>query len=118
MAADADIIATLASLEEAPKTFEACIELGPYIFRGLTPEERKTGTVRNALLVHVPGQCNKVSFMTCLTFCLTGQSSRCGAFAHLQQVKLMPGTILAYHSIRALGCSLPFEVESMIAQTA
>ncbi|DBA78298.1 TPA: hypothetical protein ACH3X2_008245 [Trebouxia sp. C0005] len=56
-AAEAKIVATLPSLENPPATFEDCIKLGPYIFRGLTPEERKAGTFHSAKLLHIPGRC-------------------------------------------------------------
>ncbi len=56
MRAEAEIVATLPSLEQPPATFEDCVKLGPYIFRGLTPEERKAGTFHSAQLLHIPGQ--------------------------------------------------------------
>ena len=56
MPAEAKIVATLPSFENPPATVEDCIELGPYIFQGLTPEKRKAGTCHSAQLLHVPGQ--------------------------------------------------------------
>ncbi|KAL0048306.1 hypothetical protein WJX82_000471 [Trebouxia sp. C0006] len=56
-ASEAEIVATLPSLEKPPATFEDCIALGPYVFRGLTPEERKAGTFHSAQLLHIPGSC-------------------------------------------------------------
>ena len=56
MGADSNIVDTLPSLEQAPASFEAVVELGPYIFRGLTAEERKAGTVRSSQLLHIPGE--------------------------------------------------------------
>ena len=56
MRAKAEIVATLPSLEQPPATFEDCVKLGPYIFRGLIPEERKAGTFHSAKLLHIPGQ--------------------------------------------------------------
>ena len=56
MGADEKIVGTLPSLEQAPASFEAVVELGPYIFRGLTAEERKAGTVRSSQLLHIPGE--------------------------------------------------------------
>jgi len=47
----------------APATFEDCVELGPYIFQGLTPEERKAGTFHSAQVLHIPGQ--QGSIWTC-----------------------------------------------------
>ena len=54
--AEAEIVETLPSLEKPPATCEDCIALGPYVFRGLTPEERKAGTFHSAQLLHIPGQ--------------------------------------------------------------
>ena len=65
LSADEQMIATLPYLEKVPATFDDVVELGAYIFRGLTPEERKAGTVRSAQLLRVPGQHVAHAFMTC-----------------------------------------------------
>ncbi len=45
--------ATLPSFQNLPAAFEDCIQLGPNIFLGLTPEERKAGTCHSAQLLHI-----------------------------------------------------------------
>jgi len=61
VAADAEIVPTLPSLKNPPATFQDCVEFGPYIFRGLTPEERKDGTFHSAQVLHIPGQQGSIS---------------------------------------------------------
>ncbi|KAA6422323.1 MAG: hypothetical protein FRX49_07793 [Trebouxia sp. A1-2] len=55
---DDDIKATLPVMEEAPPTFDACVDLGAYDVFCLTAQERAVATTCHCVqLLHIPGQC-------------------------------------------------------------
>ena len=55
--ADDDIMATLPVMEEAPPTFDACVERGAYDLLCLTAQERAVATTSHCLqLLHIPGE--------------------------------------------------------------
>ena len=55
--ADDDIMATLPVMEEAPPTFDACVERGAYDLLCLTAQERAVATTCHCLqLLHIPGE--------------------------------------------------------------
>jgi len=55
--ADDDIKATLPVMEEAPPTFDACVELEAYDLFCLTAKERAVATTCHCVqLLHIPGE--------------------------------------------------------------
>ncbi len=55
--ADDDIKATLPVMEEAPPTFDACVERGAYDLLCLTAQEHAVATTCHCVqLLHVPGE--------------------------------------------------------------
>lgn len=55
--ADDDIKATLPVMEEAPPTFDACVDLGAYDVFCLTAQERAVATTCHCVqLLHIPGK--------------------------------------------------------------